>query len=188
MAFTLEAIRSSSRIQILLGFSFGILFGFLFEKSGVVRYEVVIGQLLLTDFTVLKVMLSAVVVGTIGFHLLKHAGCARSHAIPGSIGSNVIGGLIFGTGFALLGYCPGTAAGAVGAGAIDALLGGVSGLIIGSWVFVRIYPAVAEKFLNRGRFPSLTLPGLLRLNEWIIVALVVAASCSLLFLLETCGL
>ena len=51
----------------------------------------------------------------------------QSHAAEGSFGSNVIGGLIFGVGFALLGYCPGTVAGAVGTGALDALAAGWSG-------------------------------------------------------------
>lgn len=72
-------------------------------------------------------MLSAVMVGMVGFHLLKHLGYVQAHAAEGSVGSNVIGGLIFGVSFALLGYCPGTVAGAVGTGAIDALLGGMVG-------------------------------------------------------------
>jgi hypothetical protein len=188
MALTLEAIRSSNRIQVLLGLFFGILFGFFLQKAGVVRYEVVVGQLLLTDFTVLKVMLSAVIVGTVGYHLLKHAGLVRSHAVPGSAGSNVIGGLVFGIGFALLGYCPGTVAGAAGSGALDAASGGFSGLLIGSWLFARIYPAVEVRFLNRGKFGPLTLPELLQLNEWVVVTLFVAASFGLLFLLEANGL
>ena len=53
------------------------------------------------------------------------------HAAEGSIGSNVIGGLIFGVGFGLLGYCPGTVAGAVGTGALDALFGGMVGVLMG---------------------------------------------------------
>jgi len=56
----------------------------------------------------------------------------QSYATEGSIGSNVIGGLIFGVGFALLGYCPGTVAGAVGTCAFDALFGGMIGLLIGA--------------------------------------------------------
>ncbi len=86
----------------LLGLLFGVMFGFLLQKGGATDYNVITGQLLLTDFTVMKLMLSAVIVGMIGFHLLKHFGYAKLHAAEGSIGSNVIGGLIFGVGFALL--------------------------------------------------------------------------------------
>jgi hypothetical protein len=53
------------------GLVFGIVFGFLLHKGGVTNYDVIIGQLLLTDFTVLKIMLSAVVVGAIGIHTLQ---------------------------------------------------------------------------------------------------------------------
>jgi uncharacterized membrane protein YqhA len=102
----LVTLHKNKNAQILLGLLFGIAFGFLLQKGGATDYNVIIGQLLLTDFTVLKLMLSAVIVGMIGFHMLRHFGYVQSHAAEGSIGSNVIGGLIFGVGFALLGYCP----------------------------------------------------------------------------------
>ena len=103
----LAIFHKNNRAQIVLGLLFGIVFGFLLQKGGVTDYNIIEGQLLLTDFTVLKVMLSAVMVGMIGFHLLKHFGYVQSHAAEGTIGSNVIGGLIFGVGFALLGYARG---------------------------------------------------------------------------------
>jgi len=97
----------------------------LLQKGGVTRYDVIIGQLLLTDFTVLKVMLSAVVTGMVGVYALKGAGLANLHPKPGSLGSTAVGGLIFGLGFGILGYCPGTVVGAVAQGSLDALFGGV---------------------------------------------------------------
>ena len=112
----LEQIRTDNRVQIVLGLLTGIVFGFLLQKGGVTDYGVIIGQLLLTDFTVLKVMLSAVLIGMIGIYAMKSAGLVRLHCRVGSVGATVIGGLIFGAGFAILGYCPGTAAGAVGSG------------------------------------------------------------------------
>ncbi len=78
-----------------------------------------------------------------GFHLLQHFGHVQLHAAEGSFGSNVVGGLIFGVGFALLGYCPGTVAGAVGTGAVDALAGGMTGLVIGAGFFAELYPALS---------------------------------------------
>ena len=181
---TLERIRKSRAIQTPLGLILGILFGFLVERAGVVRYEVVIGQLLLTDFTVLKMMLSAVIVGGAVFFLLQRAGLATTHSIRGSIGSTVAGGLIFGAGFALLGYCPGTLAGAAGTGALDALIGGIAGLLLGSAVFAHLYPVLDRTILHYGEFPWVRFPDFLGWREGPAVILFLAACTGFLFLLE----
>ncbi len=165
-------LHRNRKAQIVLGLLIGIAFGFLLQKSGVTTYDVVIGQLLLTDFTVVKVMLSAVIGGTIGFHLLKRAGLVKLHVATGSTGSSLIGGLVFGAGFGLLGYCPGTVAGAVGQGALDALFGGISGMLIGAGIYARFYPALNEKILHKGEFPVQTLPQLLPLVAGSILFLV----------------
>jgi len=75
----LEQIRTNTRVQIILGLLTGIAFGFLLQKGGVTDYGVIIGQLLLTDFTVIKIMLSAVLVGMIGIYAMKSAGLVRLH-------------------------------------------------------------------------------------------------------------
>ena len=59
----LKAIHGKKNIQLMIGFSTGILFGFLLQKGGITKYDVIINQLLLTDFTVVKIMPSAVVTG-----------------------------------------------------------------------------------------------------------------------------
>jgi hypothetical protein len=184
----LTRIHKSNNAQVILGLFFGIVFGFLLQKGGVTDYNVIIGQLLLTDFTVMKVMLSAVIVGMIGFHLLKHVGYVQSHAPRGSFGSNVIGGLIFGVGFALLGYCPGTVAGAVGTGALDALIGGMVGLVIGAGFFAEAYPVLRTGVLSWGKLPAVTVPEFLNLNLWIVVILMEACMIGFLGLLEYYGL
>jgi hypothetical protein len=177
---TLESIRANSRLQIVLGLLFGICFGFLLQKGGVTDYNVIEGQLLLTDFTVLKVMLSAVMVGMIGFHILRHFGYVRSHAAEGTLGANVIGGLIFGVGFALLGYCPGTVAGAVGTGALDALVGGMLGMLIGAGLFAEVYPKLRDSVLQKGPFPAVTVPEFLRIPTWIVIVILEIAMIGLL--------
>jgi len=110
MLIKLHARKGTQLVIALLG---GICFGFLLQRGGVTRYEVFMGQLLLTDFTVFKIMLTAVITGMVGVHLLRSLGLAQLHPKPGSLGSSVIGGLIFGVGFAIVGYCPCTVAGAV---------------------------------------------------------------------------
>ena len=184
----LTALHRHAKAQIMLGLFTGIGFGFLLQKSNVTSYSVVIGQLLLTDFTVLKMMLSAVIVGTIGFHLLKRMGLVQLHVVSGSVGSSLTGGIIFGLGFALLGYCPGTVAGAVGQGALDALFGGFLGMLVGAGLFARIYPSLNAGILHKGEFSTKTLPELLQVNEWLIVLPAAVLSILFLLLLEYRGL
>lgn len=184
----LAAVRRSRRAQVILGLLAGICFGFLLEKGGATSYGVIIGQLLLTDFTVLKLMLSAVMVGMVLFCILKHTGYANLHAAAGTLGSNVVGGLIFGAGFALLGYCPGTVAGAAGTGALDALTGGMAGMLIGAGFFAGAYPSLRHGILARGPFPAVTVTELVRLPEWVVIVVLEALMIGFLLVLESAGL
>ena len=183
-----KAIHARKGVQLGIGFAAGILFGFLLQKGGVTTYDVIIGQLLLTDFTVVKIMLTAIVTGMVGVHLLRTFGLAELHPKPGSLGSSALGGLIFGVGFGILGYCPGTVAGAVGQGSLDALFGGVAGILLGAGIFSELFPALNEKILNKGYFGEVTWPGLLKVDPWAVVLPAAAAILGLLFLMERAGL
>ncbi|MDV6030013.1 MAG: YeeE/YedE family protein [Phycisphaera sp. RhM] len=129
--------------SLALGVLFGVVFGFLLQKGGVAKFHVLIGQLLLEDFTVVKVMLSAVVVGMVGIHTMHRANMVEFHIKPTRLASNVIGGLLFGCGFALSAYCPGTGAAALGQGNFDAIAMMV-GMVAGSYVF-----AEASSWISR---------------------------------------
>lgn len=173
---------------LLWGLAFGILFGFLLQKGGATKYDVIVGQLLLTDFTVLKIMLSAVLIGMIGIYAMKTLGWVEIYPKSGSAGMNIIGGLIFGVGFAVLGYCPGTIAGAIGNGALDALVGGLVGIIIGSGFFAALYPRLTQGILKKGDFGDLTFPRLFKVNDWVIVIPAATLIFILLYWLEQAGL
>ena len=180
-------IHQDTHVQLVLGLCVGILFGFLLEKGGVTSYDTIVGQLLLENFTVVKVILSAVIVAMVGIHVLVRFGYAELHVVPGSWGSNLVGGLIFGVGFALLGLCPGTVAGAAGTGALDALIGGILGLVAGSGLFICLYPRI-KPILCQAPFAAQTLPDLLRMNRWIVIVLVEACMIGILILLAVIGL
>ncbi|QYZ78028.1 YeeE/YedE family protein [Methanofollis formosanus] len=184
----LTALHKNARAQLLIGLLIGIGFGFFLQKGGVTSYDVIVGQLLLQDFTVVKLMLSAVIVGMIGFYFLKGKEMALIHCKNVTLGSVVIGGLIFGAGFAVLGYCPGTVAGAVGQGWLDALVGGVLGMVVGAGAFARLYPRLVGGILARGEFDIRTIPEVLRVNEWVVVAVFVVLMLAVLYLLEVLGL
>jgi uncharacterized membrane protein YedE/YeeE len=129
--------ENSHSHQLLAGALFGILFGFLLQKGGVAKYHILIGSLLLEDFTVMKVMLTAIIVGGIGVFSLHALGLVKLDIKPTRYAANIIGGLVFGVGFGLLGYCPGTGAAALGQGNWD-VLAGIVGLLLGSYLFAEL--------------------------------------------------
>jgi len=187
MDLLLKTLHANKKAQLGLGFFAGVIFGFLLHKGGATKYDVIIGQLLLRDFTVVKIMLSAVVVGMIGIHVMKSLGWVRFHPKVGSVGMSLLGGLVFGVGFAVLGYCPGTIAGAAANGYLDALVGGILGILIGTGLFAALFPRF-KRILVLGRFGDITLPKLFKANHWFVVVPVAALIVLLLVWLESSGL
>jgi hypothetical protein len=169
--------------KLIAGAIFGLAFGFLLQKGGVGNFHVLLGQLLLQDWTVAKIMLSAIVVGMIGIFTLHHFAKVNLHIKPTRIGSNIIGGLIFGVGFALTGYCPGTAAAAVGQGSWDALFG-IAGLITGSWMFAELSGWTKRTIENWGDLGKVLLPDLLHVPRGTFVVGFAVALTALLVLLQ----
>ncbi len=153
---------------LLLGLVFGVVFGFLLQKGGVAKYHVLIGQLLLVDFTVVKVMLSAVVVGALGIHFMHRAGLVELHIKPTRWASNIIGGLLFGVGFACAAYCPGTGAAALGQGNYDAAAM-ILGMIGGSYLFAEMSSWISRRIDPIGDYGKLTLHDLVPVNRTALV-------------------
>ena len=169
--------------QLALGLLFGLVFGFLLQKGGVAKYHVLIGVLLLEDFTVVKVMLTAIVVGMVGVLSLHGLGLVKLHIKPTRYAANVLGGIVFGVGFALLAYCPGTGAAALGQGNYDALAG-VLGLMVGSYLFAEVSGVLDRTVLKWGDRGELTLPGVLRVPRVPFVAVFAAVLVGVLVALE----
>ena len=72
---------------------------------------------------------------------------------------NALGGVIFGAGMALLGYCPGTGVAAFGDGSRHALFG-VLGMLVGAALFAEVYPWLKSELLGIGDLGKATLPSL----------------------------
>ena len=164
--------KPDSARQLVLGLLFGVVFGFLLQKSGVARYEVLIGQFLLTDFTAIKVMLTAIIVGMVGIFSLRALGLVELHVKPTRYAANIAGGLLFGVGLGLVGYCPGTGVVALGQGSCDAIAG-ILGLMAGSYFYAETSGYVGstiEKIGNRG---SIILPDLLGMRLAVFLAVFV---------------
>lgn len=158
-----DAGKEDGLRQLFLGLVFGVVFGFLLQKGGVAKYEVLLGQFLLTDFTVIKIMLTAIAVGMIGVFAMRAAGLVKLHVKPTRYASNIVGGLIFGVGLGLLGYCPGTGAAALGQGNFDAIAG-VLGLVAGSYLFAETSAYLGSTIEKVGERGKLMLPELLRMR------------------------
>ena len=141
----MKTYHKNKSLQLFFGLLIGFAFGFFLQKGGVTKYDVIVGQLRLIDFTVVQIILTSIIVTMLGISILKPMGIIEVKTKSGSIKNSVIGGLIFGVGFGILGYCPGTVAGAVGNGYLDALTGGVLGMLTGSAIFAWLYPMLKEK-------------------------------------------
>lgn len=149
--------------QLFLGLIFGFFFGFFIQKGGVAKFDVLIGMLLLEDFTVAKVMLAAILVGMIGIWSMHGLGLVQLHVKPARYAANVSGGLIFGAGFALAAYCPGTGAAALGQGNFDAIAV-MLGMVAGAYLFAAM-PAFTSRLSERGNRGELTWPELLHMRQ-----------------------
>ena len=150
--------------QLFYGLITGAFFGFFLQRSRVVRYDKQIGALRFMDMTILKFMLSSIVVGMVGIYFLRDLGLVQLRFVPTTIAMNVLGGLIFGAGWGVLGYCPGTQGGALGEGRLDALWG-ILGMTLGAGLYAEFYPAITKNLAGVGDYGFITLPQVLGVKQ-----------------------
>ena len=173
--------------ELLTGAVTGILFGFLMQKAQVIRYDRQLAALRLRDMTIVKFMLSTILVAMVGIYLLFDLGLIKLSVKPLILGGNVLGGLIFGIGWGIVGYCPATAMGALGEGRYDSAFG-LLGMILGAGLYAEAYPLMKETVLTWGNFGKITLPGVLGINHWIVIVILAAVFIALFRWFEKKGL
>ena len=175
--------------KLAQGLVIGLLFGFFLQKGGVIKYDVIMAQLRLTDFTVLKVMLTAVAVSMLGVSYLYPRDMVPVKTKEGSIKNAVFGGLIFGVGFGLLGYCPGTIAGAIGNGYMDAATGGFIGIVLGTVVYALAYKTLKDTgVLTTDRYSGVSLFHKVKENPFKVTLPIAGAIVVSMLILEAVGL
>ncbi|MCE9565359.1 MAG: YeeE/YedE family protein [Planctomycetes bacterium] len=155
--------------RLLLGLVTGIIFGILLQKGQVAKFSVIVGQFTLRDWTVVKIMGTAVVVGSIGVYALVGSGHAHLHIKPFLLGGVLLGGVCFGIGLAVFGYCPGTGVAACGEGKPDAMVG-VLGMLAGALAFVSAYPGLQPVIKGLGNMGKLTVPDATGTSPWLWIA------------------
>ncbi|MBN2741174.1 MAG: YeeE/YedE family protein [Rhodobacteraceae bacterium] len=160
---------------VAAGLLSGVLFGYALEAAGFGSPRKLTAQFSLRDFSVFKVMFTAVLVSAIGLYILRSMGMMAGNAvfIPTLFFWAILaGGLLIGAGFALGGYCPGTSVVGVASGRIDAVVFGV-GMVLGTSAFAWVYEPLMG-FYMAGQGPAAqTLPQLFGLPEWVVLLVLV---------------
>lgn len=160
-------------MELLLGLFTGFIFGFLLQKGRVLRFEKQVGFLRLMDMTIIKFMFSAIIVGMVGIYLLNDLGIISLKLKATHLGAQIIGGLLFGIGWAIQGYCPGTSVGALAEGRWHAIWA-VLGMLTGAAIYAETYPALKNTVIAWGSYGKISIPELLHINHWIIIAIFIA--------------
>ena len=141
---------------LVIGFFIGCAFGAILYMGGATSYRRILGTLLLKDMWIIKLMATAIGVGTLGVYLLDLNGLANMSIKPAYLGGVAVGGIIFGIGWAVSGYCPGTCVVGSSEGKLDAIFTVVGGLV-GALLFSMAYPALEATLIEPLNFGAVTL-------------------------------
>ncbi len=160
----------SNLFELVAGLGVGMVFGFLLNKAGVTRFQTIAGQLMLKDFTVMKVIMTAITTGS----LILFATKEFIVDVPLIISSTtllaaLLGGGIFGIGMATLGYCPGTCVGALSFKSKD-VWAGIVGMFVGVILYAEIYPWVQTYLKPAHLISKATLAEYFNVSPWYIIA------------------
>jgi len=154
--------------DILIALFIGFLFGFVLDKGGLNRYYKIANVFRFTDLTVLRFMMTGMAVGTAGIYTLKYFGLVEFTAVTATIlTANLIGGLVFGVGMALAGFCPGTVVAGAARGQLDYIIPGFLGFLTGGVIYGLAYRTDLVQWLlstGRAELAYAKLPELLGLD------------------------
>lgn len=168
---------------VFVGLIMGVVFGLALEKSRVFEPGVIVGQMQLRSFTMLKVFLTSVAAGLVFLAVLHGAGAIELGPKATQLVANIVGGLILGSGLVLAGACPGTSLAQIGAGYKDAwyiLAGG----LLGALFYGYIKAPVIDPLLSIGDFGKVRLDEILSIPFWLLALLFAGVIVAVLYWLE----
>ena len=163
---------------IASGLLAGILFGYVLEAAGFGSPRKLTAQFRLSDFSVFKVMFTAVLVAAVGLWILRSTGVITQASVytPTTFfWAMGLGGVLIGAGFAIGGYCPGTSIVGAASGRIDAFVF-MAGILGGSALFGWAYEPLQDLYFAAQGPKAETLPDLFGVPEWIVLAALIAAA------------
>ena len=175
----------SENMNLVIALVLGVFFGFFLERGGLGNPHKLTGVFYLTDFAVPKAMFTAILVAATGLCLLsdlKLLDMSRVWIIPTFFWPQLAGGALFGLGFLVSGYCPGTAMAGFASGRLDALVTMV-GVGVGALLFAAVYPWI-EPFYTTSDMGQVTLPALTGMNHWVVVAVLYVLAGVMFYLME----
>lgn len=170
-------------LAITVGIAMGIVFGFALEKSRVFEPGIIVGQMQLRNFIMLKIFLTAVATGAVVLAVLNGFGYVKLQPKAAAYGADIVGGLLLGAGISLAGACPGTTLAQVGAGYRDALFT-LAGGLFGAVTYSYAQPVLANTFLGQNA-PKLIFTNFVGTPYWIGALVLVAVIIVVLVVLET---
>jgi uncharacterized membrane protein YedE/YeeE len=174
---------------ILTPLVLGVLFGFALNKAGLTRYTKIVNQFRLTDMTVLKFMMTALVVTALGVYPLRLLGLINFPTVPATyIVGNLLGGVIFGVGMSLAGFCPGTLSAGAGEGKLDYLIPGLLGFLVGAVLFGLTYQSVVPPIAKILNYGSVVIPDLWNVNALLAVFVFALMALILFYLIDRMGM
>ena len=177
MAPVYELGRFGDGTSLVIAVLLGIAFGWFLERGGMGSARKLAGQFYLTDLSVLKLMFSAILTAMLGLFWLSWAGLldlSRVYVPETFIAPQVVGGLVFGVGFATGGLCPGTSCVAAATGRRDGFAL-IAGMLAGVFVFGEALPAIGT-FADSTARGAWTLPEALGLSHGTVVGIIVAVA------------
>jgi uncharacterized membrane protein YedE/YeeE len=167
----------------------GVGFGFALNKAGLTKYHKIVNVFRLTDLAVLKFMMTALVVSMSGLYLLRGLGLVTFPNVPATyVVGNIIGGLIFGVGMSLSGFCPGTCAAGAGEGKLDYLIPGILGFLVGAAIYGLTYQSVFPAISSIANSGSVVIPDLWNLSPFLSVVLFALMAVFMFYLIDRAGL
>jgi uncharacterized membrane protein YedE/YeeE len=173
----------SGTSALVLAVVFGAAFGWLLHRGKVTDYNTIVNQFRLRDFTVLKVMLTAIIVGGVGVLVLVNLGAAKFHVRDANMLGTIIGAAIFGVGMVLYGYCPGTGFAAIATGSVHALVGAF-GMLAGAVAYAFSFDWVRANILSVWKLGKVTLTDVTGIPQFAIFAILVLIAGGLFYTVE----
>jgi len=151
----------------------GVAMGALIQRVGASSPRMILASLRLENLSIIKFMATTIAVGMIGVYALSTVMPMHFDIKPTYVVGVLVGGLIFGVGFAIGGYCPGTCVVGIGERRKDALFA-LFGGVVGALLFTLVYTLIETPLIKPLSYGKVTIPSLLHVSP-VIVAVIVAA-------------
>ena len=169
-----SSMEFSVSVNLALALLLGVGFGFCLERAGFGSARKLTAVFYLYDMAVVKVMFTAIVTAMVGLFALSAIGLLDVKELylePTNLAAQALGGLVFGAGFIVGGYCPGTSIAAIATGRKDGLLFAL-GMLVGVYAYAELTPGI-DAWIKATAQGEMTLPSVTGLSMgWFALAFV----------------